>query len=204
MALAGITRSVPSRSDPFRDVPQPRGEPVGRRNCRPLAAGCVTLKVRSFRSSRSTARISGVPVRWFPQSGLFMCPCHGGVYYADGARASGPPERGLFEYPYKIEAGNLLIKAGEIPTPGRVAARRCGEAVVRLMQGVGAWFDQRLQLGTPIRATLAHPVPRETASWFYVFGSAALTVLSCRSSPAFCSPSCMCRRRARHGTACRF
>ncbi len=23
----------------------------------------------------------GCPVRWFPQSGLFMCPCHGGAYY---------------------------------------------------------------------------------------------------------------------------
>ena len=64
----------------------------------------------------------GCPVRWFPQSGLFMCPCHGGAYYADGARASGPPERGLFEYRYKIEAGQLFIKAGEIPTPGRLAA----------------------------------------------------------------------------------
>ena len=64
----------------------------------------------------------GCPVRWFAQSGLFMCPCHGGAYYADGSRASGPPERGLFEYPYKIEAGHLLIKAGEIPTPGSVAA----------------------------------------------------------------------------------
>src|SRR5579863_9832827 len=40
----------------------------------------------------------GCPVRWFPQSGLFMCPCHGGAYYRDGSRASGPPERGLFEY----------------------------------------------------------------------------------------------------------
>ena len=35
----------------------------------------------------------GCPVRWFPQSGLFMCPCHGGAYYRDGSRASGPPER---------------------------------------------------------------------------------------------------------------
>jgi nitrite reductase/ring-hydroxylating ferredoxin subunit len=60
----------------------------------------------------------GCPVRWFPQSGLFMCPCHGGVYYADGERASGPPERGLFEYPYKVESGELLIEAGEQPTPG--------------------------------------------------------------------------------------
>ena len=33
----------------------------------------------------------GCPVRWFPQSGLFMCPCHGGAYYSDGSRASGPP-----------------------------------------------------------------------------------------------------------------
>jgi Rieske Fe-S protein len=61
----------------------------------------------------------GCPVRWFPQSNLFMCPCHGGVYYQDGSRASGPPERGLFEYHYKIEEGNLFIKAGEMPTPGQ-------------------------------------------------------------------------------------
>ena len=60
----------------------------------------------------------GCPVRWFPQSELFMCPCHGGVYYADGSRASGPPERGLFEYPYKVEDGELIIQAGELPTPG--------------------------------------------------------------------------------------
>jgi len=60
----------------------------------------------------------GCPVRWFPQSNLFMCPCHGGIYYADGARAAGPPERGLFEYPFKILNGNLHIQAGEMPTPG--------------------------------------------------------------------------------------
>jgi menaquinol-cytochrome c reductase iron-sulfur subunit len=58
----------------------------------------------------------GCPVRWFAQSGLFMCPCHGGVYYQDGSRASGPPPRGLFEYPYKIEGEQLLIEAGQIPT----------------------------------------------------------------------------------------
>ena len=46
---------------------------------------------------------------------------------------------------------------------------------MRLTQKVGDWFDLRLQLGTPIRETARHAVPRETASWFYVFGSAALT-----------------------------
>src|SRR2546425_657367 len=46
---------------------------------------------------------------------------------------------------------------------------------MRLIQKLGDWFDLRLQLGTQIRETAQHPVPRETASWFYVFGSAALT-----------------------------
>jgi nitrite reductase/ring-hydroxylating ferredoxin subunit len=58
----------------------------------------------------------GCPVRWFPQSQLFMCPCHGGVYYADGARASGPPERGLFTYNWQVVSGELRIDAGQMPT----------------------------------------------------------------------------------------
>jgi ubiquinol-cytochrome c reductase cytochrome b subunit len=41
---------------------------------------------------------------------------------------------------------------------------------------IGEWFDRRLQLAAPIREAVEHPVPRNTASWFYVFGSAALTV----------------------------
>jgi menaquinol-cytochrome c reductase iron-sulfur subunit len=69
----------------------------------------------------------GCPVRWFPQSGLFMCPCHGGAYYSDGARASGPPERGLFEYPYRIENGVLTINAGQLPTPGDPVASLSAE-----------------------------------------------------------------------------
>jgi len=68
----------------------------------------------------------GCPVRWFPQSGLFMCPCHGGAYYRDGARASGPPERGLFEYRSKVQDGVVTIEAGELPTPGAMAALATG------------------------------------------------------------------------------
>ena len=58
----------------------------------------------------------GCPVSWFPQSGLFMCPCHGGVYYEDGSRASGPPPRGLFEYEYEIRQGQLWVRGGQLPT----------------------------------------------------------------------------------------
>src|ERR1051325_3416888 len=41
---------------------------------------------------------------------------------------------------------------------------------------IGDWFDRRLQLAAPVREIAEHPVPRNTASWWYVFGSAALTV----------------------------
>ncbi len=58
----------------------------------------------------------GCPVRWFSESQLFMCPCHGGVYYADGSRASGPPERGLFTYELKVQDGKLMIYTGQLPT----------------------------------------------------------------------------------------
>ncbi|MGO9433337.1 MAG: ubiquinol-cytochrome c reductase iron-sulfur subunit [Terracidiphilus sp.] len=58
----------------------------------------------------------GCPVRWFEQSKLFMCPCHGGAYYIDGSRASGPPERGLFQYDFRIDTNNLMIDAGQMPT----------------------------------------------------------------------------------------
>jgi menaquinol-cytochrome c reductase iron-sulfur subunit len=68
----------------------------------------------------------GCPVRWFPPSGLFMCPCHGGVYYADGSRASGPPERGLFTYPYRIEGDELMIRAGHLPTLAADAGAAAG------------------------------------------------------------------------------
>jgi menaquinol-cytochrome c reductase iron-sulfur subunit len=58
----------------------------------------------------------GCPVRWFPQSQLFMCPCHGGAYYADGSRAAGPPERGLFTYASRVDGDTLMIQAGSLPT----------------------------------------------------------------------------------------
>jgi ubiquinol-cytochrome c reductase cytochrome b subunit len=47
---------------------------------------------------------------------------------------------------------------------------------VRLIRAVGEWIEQRVHLAETIRETMEHPVPRETASWAYVFGSAALTV----------------------------
>jgi menaquinol-cytochrome c reductase iron-sulfur subunit len=90
----------------------------------------------------------GCPVRWFAQSKLFLCPCHGGAYYADGSRASGPPERGLFVYEHKVIDGSLMISAGKMPT-------LANEARVEppLTQIVGADSAERL-------AALERPEPR--------------------------------------------
>jgi len=57
----------------------------------------------------------GCPVRWFQESRLFMCPCHGGAFYEDGSHASGPPPRGLFQYKYKVESGELKVLGGHLP-----------------------------------------------------------------------------------------
>jgi len=86
----------------------------------------------------------GCPVRWFPQSQLFLCPCHGGAYYADGSRAAGPPERGLFTYACRVDGDALMIEAGQLPTlanqarltlpddcPGRLSAAKTNSQLVR-------------------------------------------------------------------------
>jgi menaquinol-cytochrome c reductase iron-sulfur subunit len=44
----------------------------------------------------------GCPVNWRAGAELFLCPCHGGVYYADGTVAGGPPPRPLVRYSVRI------------------------------------------------------------------------------------------------------
>ena len=45
-----------------------------------------------------------------------------------------------------------------------------------MIRKIGAWLDRRLQLAAPVREMAEHRVPRNAASWWYVFGTAALTV----------------------------
>lgn len=44
----------------------------------------------------------GCPVNWSQGADLFLCPCHGGVYYADGSVAGGPPPRPLVRFSVRI------------------------------------------------------------------------------------------------------
>jgi menaquinol-cytochrome c reductase iron-sulfur subunit len=65
----------------------------------------------------------GCPVRWEADANLFMCPCHGGVYYHDGTVASGPPPRALSQYQVRIYKGMVQIHTGPIPITNLSASR---------------------------------------------------------------------------------
>ena len=57
----------------------------------------------------------GCPVRWLADADLFMCPCHGGVYYPDGTVAAGPPPKPLIRYDVRTTNGQVQIKTMAIP-----------------------------------------------------------------------------------------
>jgi menaquinol-cytochrome c reductase iron-sulfur subunit len=57
----------------------------------------------------------GCPVRWLADANLFMCPCHGGVFYSNGDVASGPPPRPLTQYPVRVQGGQVQILTGPLP-----------------------------------------------------------------------------------------
>jgi menaquinol-cytochrome c reductase iron-sulfur subunit len=60
----------------------------------------------------------GCPVRWEAGADLFMCPCHGGVYYKNGDVAGGPPPRPLHRYPVRIVDNHIQIQVGTVLTEG--------------------------------------------------------------------------------------
>jgi menaquinol-cytochrome c reductase iron-sulfur subunit len=57
----------------------------------------------------------GCPVRWLQDANLFMCPCHGGVYYADGRVAAGPPPYPLTRYSVRVKNGEVQVQTQSIP-----------------------------------------------------------------------------------------
>jgi len=58
----------------------------------------------------------GCPVNWQASAKIFLCPCHGGVYYADGTVAGGPPPRPLFEREWQVAGDSLRVRQAPLPT----------------------------------------------------------------------------------------
>lgn len=51
----------------------------------------------------------GCIVRWLPEKGEFLCPCHGGRFASDGRVLGGPPPKPLSTIPVTLSGDNLLI-----------------------------------------------------------------------------------------------
>lgn len=57
----------------------------------------------------------GCPVNWVAGAKLFLCPCHGSVFYADGSVAGGPAPRPLFRYQWRIQNGTVQALTRPLP-----------------------------------------------------------------------------------------
>ncbi len=63
----------------------------------------------SFEAFSVNCQHLGCAVQWRAQAHLFMCPCHGGMYYADGSVAVGPPLVGLQRYQVRVRKGAVEL-----------------------------------------------------------------------------------------------
>ena len=79
------------------------------------AAWLRRVDAESFTAFAINCTHLGCPVRWLAGAKLFMCPCHGGVYYEDGAVAAGPPPLPLPRYRVRVKDGDVQIQTAPIP-----------------------------------------------------------------------------------------
>src|SRR6266436_930010 len=55
-----------------------------------------------------------------------------------------------------------------------------------LFRSLGRWLEERTGLEAAVKPVLAHRVPRSSASWWYVFGSATLTLFLLQIATGIC------------------
>ena len=59
----------------------------------------------------------GCEVLWEQERNRFSCPCHESYFAADGARISGPAQRGLDQLPSRVQDGKLQVQYGSSQEP---------------------------------------------------------------------------------------
>lgn len=52
----------------------------------------------------------GCPINWHPDQSQFNCPCHTGIFNAEGQRTGGPPPRGMDPLEFEVRQGRLWIR----------------------------------------------------------------------------------------------
>jgi Rieske Fe-S protein len=53
----------------------------------------------------------GCVVAWHEEKQAYLCPCHEGVYDAEGAVVGGPPPKGLSSVPVAVSGNDLIVGA---------------------------------------------------------------------------------------------
>jgi Rieske Fe-S protein len=51
----------------------------------------------------------GCEVRWVERHGFYACPCHGGIFDAEGRPSGGPPNRPLRVVPLTRQGGAVVV-----------------------------------------------------------------------------------------------
>jgi menaquinol-cytochrome c reductase iron-sulfur subunit len=64
----------------------------------------------SVHALSATCTHLGCQVRWEADATRFRCPCHGGVFDANGQVLEGPPPRPLERVEARLEAGVVLVR----------------------------------------------------------------------------------------------
>lgn len=90
--------------------------PEGRSLLREDLSGRKFLLIRrgeSILAFSTTCTHLGCQVHWKPEKKTFFCPCHDGVYDADGNPVSGPPPSPLARYDVEIRGSSIFVTMSE-------------------------------------------------------------------------------------------
>ena len=112
----------------FATTGSPRAASRASRSCTAAASILAAPFSQMARSTRPGCRKCGVELRpVLAQS--FGCPCHGGLYDAEGNRQAGPPVRSMDRYSFSIRNGNLVL--GELFAVGNVSGAGASATISR-------------------------------------------------------------------------
>ena len=112
--------------------------------------GCpVQVNGLSLEDQKQLVKVEGgLPVELTPTKAAsgFGCPCHGGLYDAEGNRRAGPPVRSLDRQEYSIRNGHLVL--GPNYAVGNVSGTGANAAIARYpwsvpgthVDGIEAWL----------------------------------------------------------------
>ena len=67
----------------------------------------------NVRAFSTTCTHLGCQVHWKPEDKTFFCPCHDGVFDADGNPVSGPPPTPLAQNPVEIRGSSIFVSMTE-------------------------------------------------------------------------------------------